>query len=60
LITARAGLTFLIDGQERPFDDRVFESCIINNLGYTMGYDEATRTASTMATITFLKRHLAP
>jgi dienelactone hydrolase len=60
LITPGRGFALLVDGQERPFDDGLFESCVVNSLGYTMGYDEATRAQSTAEAIKFLKRHLAP
>jgi len=49
----------LIDGQPRPFDDKGFEACIRDNLGYTMGFNEAVRRQSTEAAIGFLKRHLS-
>jgi dienelactone hydrolase len=60
LITPHQGLQFLVDGEARPFDDKGFEACIRDNLGYTMGYNEAVRRQSTDAAIAFLKRYLAP
>lgn len=60
LITRREGLQLLIDGEARPFDEKGFEACIRDSLGYTMGYDEAVRRQSTDAAMEFLKRHLAP
>ena len=59
LITPHRGLQLLIDGQPRPFDDKGFEACIRDNLGYTMGFNEAVRGQSTEAAIGFLKRHLS-
>lgn len=59
LITPHQGLQLLIDGQPRPFDDKGFEACIRDNLGYTMGFNEAVRRQSTEAAIGFLKRHLS-
>lgn len=58
LVTPHAGLTLLVDGEERPFDGGAFQACIRNSLGYTMGYDEAVRGRSTAAAIAFLKRRL--
>lgn len=59
LITAHAGLMFLVAGREQPFEDSALRSCIARNLGYDMGYDEAVRRQSTDAAIAFLKRHLS-
>jgi dienelactone hydrolase len=60
LITPHQGLQLLIDGQPQPFDDKRFQACIRDNLGYTMGYNEAVRRQSTDAAIAFLKSHLSP
>ena len=60
LIPSRGPPALLIDGQQRPFDDRAFEACIARSLGYTMGYDEATRAKSTAAAISFLERNMTP
>jgi dienelactone hydrolase len=34
LVTPDRGLALLVDGQERPFDDSLFKSCVVNSLGY--------------------------
>jgi hypothetical protein len=59
LISLHQGLQLLIDGQPRPFDVKAFEACIRDNLGYTMGFNEAVRRQSTDAAIGFLRRHLS-
>lgn len=60
LITQAEGLRLLVDGEARSFDDKAFETCVRDSLGYAMGHDEAVRNRSTETAIAFLKRNLAP
>jgi len=58
LVTPRSGLVLLVAGREHPFDDGSWEACILDSIGYVIGYDEAVRVQSTTTAIAFLKRHL--
>jgi dienelactone hydrolase len=60
LISQHDGRRLLVDGEARAFEDKGFEACIRDSLGYTMGYDEAVRRRSADTAIEFLKRHLPP
>jgi hypothetical protein len=50
----------LVDGHAQPLDPDALAACIAAGPGYTMAFDETTRTRSTADTLAFLQRHLHP
>jgi dienelactone hydrolase len=50
----------LIDGQEKPLEPGVLQSCLREGQGYSMAYDEAIRAQSTRDALAFLLKALRP
>ena len=49
---------FLVDGQEKPFDQTAFAACVAEAPGYSMGFDAAVRAQSIVDAVRFLRRSL--
>jgi dienelactone hydrolase len=60
ILFGRGAPTMLVDGRAQPLDPDALAACQAAGSGYTMGFDEATRTRSTADTLAFLQRHLDP
>jgi dienelactone hydrolase len=60
ILFARGAPTVLVDGRAQPLDPDALAACIAAGPGYTMAFDETTRTRSTADTLAFLQRHLHP
>jgi dienelactone hydrolase len=53
-------LTFLVDGEQRPLEPDVMQTCLKEGRGYSMAYDEAIRAQSTRDALAFLLNKLRP
>jgi dienelactone hydrolase len=60
ILFGRGAPTVLVDGRAQPLDPDALAACQAAGSGYTMAFDEATRTRSTADTLAFLQRHLDP
>jgi len=50
----------LLHGRAQPLDPDALAACVAAGQGYTVAFDETTRTKSTADTLAFLQRHLNP
>ena len=60
ILFGRGAPTVLVDGRAQPLDPDALAACQAAGSGYTMGFDETTRTRSTADTVAFFQRHLNP
>jgi hypothetical protein len=58
ILFGRGAPTVLVDGRAQPLDPDALAACQAAGSGYSMGFDETTRTKSTADTVAFLQRHL--
>jgi dienelactone hydrolase len=58
ILFGRGAPTMLVDGRAQPLDPDALAACQAAGSGYSMGFDETTRTKSTADTVAFLQRHL--
>ena len=52
--------TLLVGGELTAIDPAIMQSCLREGRGYTMAYDEATRSLSLRDALAFLPRAFAP
>jgi dienelactone hydrolase len=60
ILFGERGVTFLVEGGEKPFDPGFLATCMGEGRGYTMAYDPSTRDRSTADALAFLLRQLQP
>ncbi len=60
ILFGRRAATVLVDGRAQPLDPDALAACVAAGQGYTVAFDETTRTKSTADTLAFLQRHLNP
>ena len=58
ILFGRGAPTMLVDGRAQPLDPDALAACQAAGSGYSMGFDETTRTKSTADTVAFLQRNL--
>jgi dienelactone hydrolase len=60
ILVSGARPALLVDGQEKPLELSILQSCLREGRGYSMAYDEAIRTRSTRDALAFLLKALRP
>ena len=60
LLVGETRVDLLLNGEEKHFDPALWERCLVESRGYTMGFSAQTRAKSLADTIAFLKKTMGP